>query len=378
MSKGFLKENKVSQIKSKKGGFMLKRSAVAGSVLLFTAILFSSAFSEPRFALRTGSRCDVCHVNPTGGGMRNDYGALYYAIEELPMPKLKERIGPLAIDRDLTRNVQFGSDFRLLYYSNTERPQDNTFFQMQGDLYFSLSLNEYLSAYFRKGVYTDYEAYGMMKFNRENIYLKFGYLSPPYGLKFVEHDAFVRTQLGLDPHANDAGVEFGYEPQPFSFAFGVFNGTSGPLDYNNNKAVYFRSLYVKNLDQKTRLLLGASIRNMNSGITERRNYTSWGIDAGFSYSRLTLLSEADWVYANQDQLALMAEGSYILAKGIDLRTSYEYFRPDYPSSSEKMERLSFGIAFFPLPSSEIQAKYRFHWGDSPEKDRLFLTLHLFM
>jgi hypothetical protein len=357
---------------------MVKKLLSVGFVLAGLAVLFSSAFSEPRFALRTGSRCDVCHVNPTGGGMRNDYGALYYSVEELPMPGLKQKIGSTTIDRELSKSVHFGSDFRMLYYSNTEPPEENSFFQMQGDLYLNLALNEYLSAYFRKGVYTDYEAYGMIKFNKLDSYLKFGYLSPPYALKFVEHNAFVRTQLALDQHSNDAGVEFGYEPQPFSFAFGVFNGTNGPIDYNNNKAVYFRSLYVKNLDQKTRLLLGASIRNMNSGINERRNYTSWGIDAGFSYSRFAFLSEADWVYQNQDQIALLAEGSCVLAKGIDLRTSYEYLRPDYPSSSEKMERLSFGIALFPLPSSEVQAKYRFHLGNSSEKDRLFLTLHLFM
>jgi len=358
---------------------MVKKLSAVGFVLAGLAVFFSSAFSEPRFALRTGSRCDVCHVNPTGGGMRNDYGALYYAVEELPMPKLKQKIGSTTIDRELSKSVQFGSDFRMLYYSNTQTPEENSFFQMQGDLYLNLILNEYLSAYFRKGVYTDYEAYGMIKFNKLDSYLKFGYLSPPYGLKFVEHDAFVRTQLALDPHSNDAGVEFGYEPKSFSFAFGVLNGSASvPIDYNRNKAVYFRSLYIRNLGRNSGLLLGASIRNMDLGSSSRINYTSWGIDAGFSYSRFAFLSEADWVYENQDQIALLAEGSYVLAKGIDLRTSYEYFRPDYPSSSEKMERLSFGIALFPLPSSEFQAKYRFHWGNSLEKDRLYLTLHLFM
>lgn len=141
--------------------------------------------------------------------MRNDYGALYYAREELPMPGLKGKVDSVTIDRDLSKNVQFGSDFRMLYYSYTQGPDTNSFFQMQGDLYLNLALNQYLSAYFRKGVYTDYEAYGMISFAKQNLYLKVGYISPPYGLKFVEHDAYVRTQLGLDPHSNDAGVELG-------------------------------------------------------------------------------------------------------------------------------------------------------------------------
>lgn len=358
---------------------MVKRLSVPGFVLVALVVLFSSAFSEPRFALRSGSRCDQCHVNPTGGGMRNDYGALYYAMEELPMPGLKQKAGSTAIERELSKNVQFGSDLRLLYYSDIERPRENTFFDMQGDIYLNLVLNDYLSAYLRKGIYTDYEAYGMFKLSKIDSYLKFGYISPPYGLKFAEHSSFVRTNLGLDPHSNDAGVEFGYEPKSFSFAFGVLNGSvSVPVDYNRNKAVYFRSLYVKNLGQKSNLLLGASIRNMDIGTITRMNYTSWGINAGYNYSRLSFLSEADWVYANPDQMAFLAEGSFLVAKGVDFRTSYEYFNPDYPASSQKMERLSFGIALFPLPSSEFQAKYRFHLKNSPEKDRLFLTLHLFM
>ncbi|MBI3189558.1 MAG: hypothetical protein HYZ33_02805, partial [Ignavibacteriales bacterium] len=56
--------------------------------IIVTAFLFvvlvSSSFAIPRFALMTGAKCGACHVNPTGGQMRTEYGSSF-SVDALPI-----------------------------------------------------------------------------------------------------------------------------------------------------------------------------------------------------------------------------------------------------------------------------------------------------
>ena len=50
-------------------------------------IFLNSLFSLPRFSLEESASCMSCHINPTGGAMRNDYGSNVYTLDELTVRK---------------------------------------------------------------------------------------------------------------------------------------------------------------------------------------------------------------------------------------------------------------------------------------------------
>ena len=83
-------------------------AACAALALVLLSPLRLLAEKEPYLAVRTGLKCSACHVNRTGGGMRNDFGAAY-AGGTLPMTTE----GFQFQNRALNDFIKMGADFRL-------------------------------------------------------------------------------------------------------------------------------------------------------------------------------------------------------------------------------------------------------------------------
>jgi len=137
----------------------------------FALLLFAHAtdtMALPRFAAQTGSKCQSCHVNPAGGGMRNAYGA-QFGREELPVPQWSEEAGLEDLSKLLPSFLGVGADFRTLYFvrqvpdsTGTASSLADQFWQMQGDIYFNFRIGKKINLYFKKGLYSGFEAYGLL------------------------------------------------------------------------------------------------------------------------------------------------------------------------------------------------------------------------
>ncbi|HLF20532.1 MAG TPA: hypothetical protein VI704_07060, partial [Bacteroidota bacterium] len=179
-------------------------------IICLSVFLFQISWSLPKFASRTGAKCQACHVNPSGKGMRNEFGSTY-GRDDITMPTFKELTDYEEFSTALTSNISIGADVRTLAFYNM-REKGSSFFEMQGDLYFDLKLNKKLRVYVDKGLYTGFEVMAVAKVLPMEGYVKVGKFMPAYGTRTDDHNAFIRGgPFGGGPFAGliPAGYPFG-------------------------------------------------------------------------------------------------------------------------------------------------------------------------
>src|ERR1700761_5387282 len=89
-------------------------SGVCRWLLVACCLAAGSATAEPYLAVQTGYKCAQCHVNPTGGGMRTQFG-LIFAENTLPMNKLPEG-APVWLGQAVQDIVRVGGDLRTWWF----------------------------------------------------------------------------------------------------------------------------------------------------------------------------------------------------------------------------------------------------------------------
>lgn len=229
--------------------------------LIAAAILCSTAYALPRMSLTAGSPCTTCHVNPSGGGLRNELGFTSMS-----------RTGALTFDQmgldaihGLTSNrfagdvVQTGADIRYQWVrlgrptlrvnedgsTETEVPPYELF-QMQFQPYLALNLTKWLvvaGSYNAteetwNGEACDEPFNGQRCFDaavyvtpdRSLPFFRAGMVQPSIGIRHDDHTMFQRSD-GRNPSAPliapnyaEWGGELGYQPLAwFRADAGVFH-----------------------------------------------------------------------------------------------------------------------------------------------------------
>ena len=106
--------------------------------ILLTIFFFINnfLFGLPKFTIKDGVSCIACHINPTGSGLRNDYGTNIVSIDALPLERWLENADE-NWDGYISENLQIGGDFRIqaIKYNNTDSTQKTAVFPMQADIY---------------------------------------------------------------------------------------------------------------------------------------------------------------------------------------------------------------------------------------------------
>jgi hypothetical protein len=355
------------------------------AALALAAILTLSCdplLALPRFASRTGAKCQSCHVNPSGGAMRQAFG-VRYGREELPVPTWSEEFQMEDFTNVIANVLGIGADMRTLYYS---RGSSNAFWQMQGDLYVHFRLAKKVSLFLNKGLYSGFEVFGMLQILPANGYVKVGKFLPNYGTKLDDHTVFVRTYTGFSPELGRpelTGAEAAISPGPITITGGIYNAADGfGSAVGNTKAYLGRIEGMFALTDGINLGIGGNIfgkGSLSSTVMSRIasdigvnlavtgagvSNTLMGGFGSFSLHDLTLFGEVDFMKSKvgsttTNGIIVYAEADYPLVTGVDLKLAYDFYDPDKDVKSGSISRYSAGVEFFPIAGVEVRPVYRF-------------------
>ena len=400
---------------------------------LVAAVLLSvpvPAHALPRFAARNGAECILCHVNPTGGGIRNAYGRNVFARTLLPWSARRPtfdswladdlladerkaaggRDRTVAFSPDLTDWLAVGADARVGYFLS--RPDSaprsqlrSKLFLMHADLYLAATVNEHAVLVFDYGPRPGGpEMWALLTRSptprRFDLMLKLGWFRPPFGVREAEHQLFTREGVGfgvgpLDDH--DAGIELTAYAGPLALHVALLDGGGDKLFDETGalagrlalrarlgrlKAQVGGSFYgLRGIKKKNPLFGGAEV---DPGLDELRA----GAFLTASLGRFTYL--ADLVYVRDDfygpalparhGYASYQELSFVPAQGLDLIATLEFKDPDLEVLRNATLRAGLVTELHPWPSVELRAMVRRTRGDDAAAAGwdLVVLAHLFM
>jgi hypothetical protein len=375
----------------------MKRLFFVLAFFLLASVLCEKASALPRFASRTGAKCQSCHVNPSGGGMRQAFGQ-QYGRETLPVPTWSDEFALDDFSTKLTEAVSVGADFRTLFYlqqipdtarggTGATSTTNNAFWQMQGDVYMNFKLAKKVSIYLDKGIYAGFEIFGLLSILPGNGYIKLGKFVPNYGWKLDDHRTFIRDLTGFSAERGRAeltGGEIGFNAGQFTIMGGAFNAADGfGAGVSKNKALLGRVDGIFKLSDDMNLGLGGNVFTKEVGVSDRM--TLFGGLGTLSYKDFSVMGEVDWISnkvggKTTTGIVTYVEADYVATPGLDVKFIYEFADPDVDLKTGSKSRYSVGLEFFPISGVEVRPLYRFNQEDPKNvSDNEFnLLIHLYL
>ncbi|MCK6615129.1 MAG: hypothetical protein L6Q47_12895 [Ignavibacteriaceae bacterium] len=361
---------------------------------LFVLFVFLSGeiFSLPRFSVRSGGKCIDCHVNPTGGTMRNESGWKWGKNNLVMWKSDGEESSPAS--NMIGENVSYGLDFRTQYLYSQEHGKSD-FQNMTGSLYFNAELNDKISLFARNDfVWGIWEAYGIANVFKSG-YIKAGVFTPNYGIRLDDHTAYTRGgDLGLthtssggliyDPRYLETGVEFGYNFGELAFAtmsVGRQGGFASAAPFSKDPSYTARVEFTPEVSDNFTFMAGANYASHKQTLFPGwRDFSYAGGFLGFGAAGFTLLAEYDiasnYRAADTTSNVVMVELSYKIKRGLDAVVRYDRYDRNTDGEGDVTSHLIVGLEYFPVSFMEIRPQFRLFTADDPtKKNSVVLQFH---
>jgi hypothetical protein len=351
------------------------------------------AFSEPYLAVQQGYKCVQCHVNPTGGGLRNNFG-LVFAENALPLNTLPAG-APVWLGQAVQDIIRVGGDLRAQYF-DLETPHQksvNQFLLEQFRLYADVTvipnlLGVYVDEQVAPGGATNMEAYARIG-SQSNWYIKGGQFYLPFGWRLQDQTSFVREATLIAMDTPDTGVEFGLERGKWSAQLDVTNGIINQGKPNG----YQVTSNVVRVESSWRVGASGSFTRSSVG-----NRNLLGLYAGLRTGPVAWLTEVDLVHQQGSpagfttpgvglvptgtQIPAFVEADWLIHRGNNLKVTYDYLDPQRNAQGNGEDRWSLVYELTPFPFIQLRTGFRRQSGprqiNFENASLAFAELHLFL
>ncbi len=370
-------------------------------LFLFISSLFIETYSLPRFALRGSSTCGDCHVNPTGGNMRNSRG-WNVGKKYLPMRTTDD---DFEMSNKLNENISFGLDFR----GNLLAVMDSSFkridFQrMAGTIYTDVELSDEIDIFARYDfIWGVWEAYGTARILPNGSYIKGGSFTPNFGIRIDDHTAYTRGgDLGIitstngmlnrgliyEPRYVETGIEIGAFLSDFAFLTVSAGNSRSPRVFETDPS-YTASLQIQpSAGDNIGILFGGSFANFKTQRFDAAfntiypNVNLFGGFVGIGVGNFSLLGEYDvadnYLADDTKTNVMMIEAAYRITRGVEAVVRYDMFDPSSDIKNDEHSRLVLGFEIYPFSFMEIRPQFRLQMEDpSVENNSAVVQFHLY-
>ena len=342
-------------------------------VIAVLAVLFaaSTADAEPYLAVQQGLKCSGCHVNASGGGMRNAYGNVF-AQTGLPAR-------PATLDADswtgvLNDWIAAGGNARG-HWRRDDVPGSGTSTDtalQEVRLYLQITaipnrLSLHVDQHLAPDDNDNREAYARVSTRDGAWSLKAGRMYLPYGLRLEDDLAYVRQVPGVSMFTPDHAVELGWETAQWTSQLAVLDG---------GDQVSARTAHVQPTWRA-----GASVNHRDTPLGNR---LALGVFGGLRTGPVAWLAEVDRIddeslVFDATPLVMLLEADWRPRQGHNLKFGVESYDPD--SGSDTQRRLSAVWEYTPIRFLQLRIGHRRYDGDDAigflNRDQTFAEVHGF-
>lgn len=346
-------------------------------LLCATAMLLAGlANAEPYLAVQTGYACNICHVNPTGAGLRTPFGNAF-SQQQLSVRTVSDELwtGEFADRFGIGANARFAAR----RFDVDDQDNNLDFAVDRVAVYASAMVNDHVSVYLDQqvapGGSLNREAWAMFAFER--FYVKAGKIFVPLGWRLQDDTAFIRQVTGVNLNGGDNGIELGYQGGAFNVQLAVTNGTGGSQEIDDGKQFALRGEWVQSAWRA-----GLSVLRNDTDLGERLIY---GVFAGIKTGAVSWLFEYDRIEdqgfapVDLEQDVALVEANIRVRKGHNLKLTFE--SRTFDDNREDQFRASVVYEYFPWAFTQLRFGLRSRDSDddlpSTNGEEIFLQAHVY-